>query len=111
MGQAPRANHFSRAVDRPYRPAAKAAGLQERNNKMGQSHPQVIQILSLLRSNELDVNKARNFDFNLYFPNEAAAQAAAERLVTEGFTAEVSPATEDRFPWRCAASHRLVPTD
>ena len=78
---------------------------------MGQSHPHVIQILSLLRSNELDVNKARNFDFNLYFPNEAAAQAAAERLVTEGFTAEVSPATEDRFPWRCAASHRLVPTD
>ena len=57
------------------------------------------------------MSKARRFDFYLYFPAQVAAQAAADRLVADGFTADVHPSTGDRFPWWCRANRLVVPTD
>jgi hypothetical protein len=67
-----------------------------------------MEVLQHLHSFGSDTGKTHSFDFYLYFPLEATAHKAAERVREKGFAAEVRLRAEEGT-WLCRASKSLIP--
>jgi hypothetical protein len=65
-------------------------------------------VLTQLRSVGSDIAKPHGFDFYLYFPTEAAARQAGERLSKSDYRVQVRPAAKGD-DWLCLASTTLTP--
>jgi hypothetical protein len=65
-------------------------------------------IRSALQGAGSDIEKVHAFDFYLYFPAEAGARAAGERLKKESFAVEVRRAA-NADEWLCLARKQLTP--
>lgn len=67
-----------------------------------------VEVLSQLCTFGSNTNKPHSFDFYLYFPSEAAAHTAAEKVRERQFTAKVMLGA-DQKNWLCRVSKILVP--
>jgi hypothetical protein len=65
--------------------------------------------MAQLLSAGADLTKPRDTVHWLYFPNQAAAEQAGQRLSAGGYTVDVaSSAQKDSSDWRVRANHLLV---
>jgi regulator of RNase E activity RraB len=63
-------------------------------------------VVENLRNAGSDLSKPHSIDFDLYFPDEAAARRVASRLTSQGFAVTVDEGEED---WSVEATRTMVP--
>jgi len=67
------------------------------------------QVMAQLQAAGADLTKPRDTVHWLYFPSQAAAERAGQRLAADGYTIDVAPSAEkDSSQWRVRANHLLV---
>ena len=65
-------------------------------------------VLTNLEEAGSDLSKPHDLEFFLYFPDESAAEAAAEDMRARGYEVQVRP-SEDGTDWLCFAEKTMVP--
>ena len=65
-------------------------------------------VIQQLRGAGSDVTKPHPIEFFLYFPDEQAAQTAADRVRSSGFDANVQRGADNS--WLCLATKSMVPS-
>jgi hypothetical protein len=66
------------------------------------------EVLTQLRRDGSDTSKPHGFDFYFYFPTEAAARQASERLTQDTYRVDVRPAAKGTS-WLCLAKTTITP--